>query len=80
MGAFLLPSQALRASFPTGGAKCTPVNREILCGKINVSAALPYHKLCRDRRRYTCLPLRGRCPSALRWDGEGSAKQKCRKA
>ena len=47
-GAFLLPSQALRASSPAGGAKCTPVNREILCGKINVSAALPYHKLCRD--------------------------------
>ena len=45
---FVPPSQALRASSPTGGAKCTPVNREILCGKINVSAALPYHKLCRD--------------------------------
>ena len=36
-GAFLLPSQALRASSPAGGAKCTPVNREILCGKINIS-------------------------------------------
>ena len=35
-GAFLLPSQALRASSPTGGAKCTPVNREMLCGKINI--------------------------------------------
>ena len=33
-GAFLFPSQALRASSPTGGAKCTPVDRGNLCGKM----------------------------------------------
>ena len=30
-----LPSQALRASSPPGRAKCTPVDRDKLCGKAN---------------------------------------------
>ena len=33
-GAFLFPSQALRASSPTGGAKCRSVDRGKLCGKM----------------------------------------------
>ena len=31
-----LPSQALRASSPPGRAKCTPVDRDKLCGKANL--------------------------------------------
>src|SRR5699024_9180137 len=44
-----------RASSPAGGAKCTFVHREKLCGKMNFFVALPYHKVAQYPRACTWL-------------------------
>ena len=68
-----LPSQALRASSPAGGAKRTPVNRGKLCGKATLLQLCLTTYFANTNARALGSPCGGAgtgCASALRLRGE----------
>ena len=83
-GAFLfavfLPSQALRASSPAGGAKLPSSTAKNLAVRKTFLSALPHRPVRRDKRTCACLPPRDCAAEARPADETAEAEQGQRSA